>query len=352
MRTTPGGLDAGSIGEERLFRLVASDVDGTLVPYGGELGGATIEAVAELGALGVPVVLATGRPPRWVGGLVAELGCADLVVCANGALILDAGSGEILDVTPLPPAVIRSALRALGERWPGLEALVDVANVGGEDSPPVRLAAGQVEGELASVPNGYPIKLLVRLPRERAGSHGSGTAGSAPDQSAAVQPGDATDVRRGEATDGRAAGVAVGTGNEGAEPRVLARRLLDGLVEVTSSSDPYLLEISAAGVTKASAVAKVAAAHSLDASAVVAFGDMPNDVPLLEWAGWGVAMTGGHPAAITVADEVAPPAEEDGVAVVVRRLAAQGRLRRVGAGRVQQRAGLAAEPRPGAERTG
>jgi len=322
VRTALGGPGAGDTGDRSLFRLVASDVDGTLVPYGGELGRATIEAVAELAALGVPVVLATGRPPRWVGGLVSDLECADVVVCANGALVLDARAAEILDVTPLSPAVIRSVLRVLEERWPGLEALVDVASVGGEDSPPVRLGAGRGEGELGSVPPGYPIKLLVRLPRDMAGNPASGTA---------------------QRLDGDAAPPAE---DGAAEPRLLARSLLDGLVEVTSSSDPHLLEISAAGVTKVTGVAKVAAAHSLDASAVLAFGDMPNDVPLLSWAGWGVAMAGGHPEAITAADEVAPPAEEEGVAVVVRRLAAAGRFGRADA----SRPGRSADPPSGAGR--
>jgi hypothetical protein len=101
----------------------------------------------------------------------------------------------------------------------------------------------------------------------------------------------------------------------------IARRELSGLVEVVHS-DPanFMLEISAPGVTKASALTWLADSLNVSAADVVAFGDMPNDVPMLAWAGSGYAMSGGHPEAIAAAEFQAPPCAEDGVAQILEGL--------------------------------
>ena len=101
----------------------------------------------------------------------------------------------------------------------------------------------------------------------------------------------------------------------------LAVEVLDGQVAVTSSSSEALLEISAAGVTKASALAALAARAGIPAAEVVAFGDMPNDLPMLAWAGRAVAVANAHPEVLAVADEVTASNDEDGVALVLERLA-------------------------------
>ena len=86
---------------------------------------------------------------------------------------------------------------------------------------------------------------------------------------------------------------------------------------ITWSSASSLLEISAPGVTKASTLALVCAELGVGAADVVAFGDMPNDLPLLTWAGTSYAMTNAHPTVLEVADHVAPANDEDGVARVL-----------------------------------
>ena len=101
----------------------------------------------------------------------------------------------------------------------------------------------------------------------------------------------------------------------------LAVEVLDGQVAVTSSSKEALLEISAPGVTKASALAGLAARAGIPAAEVVAFGDMPNDLPMLAWAGRAVAVANAHPEVLAVADEVTASNDEDGVALVLERLA-------------------------------
>jgi hypothetical protein len=100
-----------------------------------------------------------------------------------------------------------------------------------------------------------------------------------------------------------------------------ARAVLAGVAEpVHSNSEGSLIEIAALGVSKASTLASIARERRIDPRDVVAFGDMPNDVPMLRWAGRGYAMADGHHEAIAAADEVAPPCAQDGVAQVLERL--------------------------------
>ena len=96
--------------------------------------------------------------------------------------------------------------------------------------------------------------------------------------------------------------------------------LVGHLVTTTWSSTFALVEISAAGVTKATTLATLAADLGIGRDEVIAFGDMPNDLPLLEWAGTSYAMANAHPTVLALADHVAPPNDEDGVAAVLTEL--------------------------------
>jgi hydroxymethylpyrimidine pyrophosphatase-like HAD family hydrolase len=95
---------------------------------------------------------------------------------------------------------------------------------------------------------------------------------------------------------------------------------LAGLAEATHSSYTGLVEISAAGVTKAAGLAWYCERAGVTAEEVVAFGDMPNDVPMLTWAGRGVAVANAHPAVLAIADEVTSANTEDGVAAYLEKL--------------------------------
>ena len=97
----------------------------------------------------------------------------------------------------------------------------------------------------------------------------------------------------------------------------------------TPTPTDSLLEIAALGVSKASTLAVLAEQQGLGPQDVVAFGDMPNDVPMLRWAGTGVAVADAHPEAIAAASIVAPACADDGVAQVVERLLAEQGLPRV-----------------------
>ena len=82
-------------------------------------------------------------------------------------------------------------------------------------------------------------------------------------------------------------------------------------------SVPGLVEVSASGVTKASALIGLCASLGVGASDVVAFGDMPNDIPMLDWAGTSYAVANAHESVLAVADHVAPPCAKGGVAQVL-----------------------------------
>jgi hypothetical protein len=95
--------------------------------------------------------------------------------------------------------------------------------------------------------------------------------------------------------------------------------VLDGLVNVWFSG-AHLLEISPAGVSKASTLERVAAQWQISSDRVVAIGDMPNDIPMIEWAGHGVAVANAHPLVRAAADHVTASNDDDGVAEELERL--------------------------------
>jgi HAD superfamily hydrolase (TIGR01484 family) len=98
-----------------------------------------------------------------------------------------------------------------------------------------------------------------------------------------------------------------------------AHAAVGDLATLTHSSTDGLLEVSATGVSKASGLAALAEQHGVPADRVVAFGDMPNDLPMLAWAGHGVAVANAHPEVLAIAAEVTARNDEDGVAQVLER---------------------------------
>ena len=98
-----------------------------------------------------------------------------------------------------------------------------------------------------------------------------------------------------------------------------ARASLGATAELTHSSTDGLLEISASGVSKASGLAFFAESQGVPAEDVIAFGDMPNDLPMLSWAGHSVAMANAHPEVHAIADEVTASNDDDGLAQVLER---------------------------------
>lgn len=257
-------------------KLVVTDLDGTLVRGDHTLSDRT---VAVLNALSVPLVIATGRPLRWMRMIYERLGRAPITVVANGAAVYDPESDELLHSAPLSATELAHACEVLRAAIP--EAVFAVERDAGRQL--VHEAAHPVgEWERRLFPVGGPTRREADLAE------------------LVAQPAAKLLVRAGR--------------RDADEFTALVSAALTGVYEATHSSTSGLVEISAAGVTKASGLAWVAARLGVEPHDVVAFGDMPNDVPMLGWAGHGVAVANAHPAALAVADEVTASNDEDGVA--------------------------------------
>jgi HAD superfamily hydrolase (TIGR01484 family) len=219
-----------------LPRLIATDLDGTLIGAGFAVSRRNATALRRASAAGAVVVLVTGRPIRWLPLVYADLGARYPAVCANGAVVYDPVEDLIRNSWPLRPAELREVCRRLREREPGVLFAAEVDDgrrLLHEPDWPVRHDAGNHTrpADVAEIAAGPAVKLLARVP--------------------------------GRDSDSFTALVAATAGD---------------LVEATHSSYSGVVEMSRRGVTKATGLAQVAKEWGIPASDVLAFGDMPNDV--------------------------------------------------------------------------
>ncbi|WP_028934742.1 Cof-type HAD-IIB family hydrolase [Pseudonocardia spinosispora] len=262
-------------------RLVASDVDGTLLPPHPKPTERTITAVANVLASGTPFVLVTGRPPRWIPPIARYLPGVKTAVCANGAVLYDIAEDRVLSAITLKPEQLRE-LSAIAERAvPGSWLAVEWVGERADDE--------------------------ISIPRIETGRRPNWTDAyrEVPRAQMAESPAIKLLIRHDELnSDQIFAALAPHVGED---------------VSLTWSDPSGMIEAAAAGVTKATGLAEVAAAAGVDQADVIAFGDMPNDLEMLQWVGHGVAMGNAHPAILAVADEVTAPNTQDGVALVLER---------------------------------
>lgn len=260
-------------------RLIATDLDGTIVHGDGSVSARTVAALDAAAATGIRVVFVTGRPPRWMADVADVTGHRGLAVCANGAYVYDLASEAVIEIYPMTATDARNAVERLRLVLPSpCFAVETLAGFGHEASyhprwdPSPLLAVAPIE-QLLDQPL---AKLLVRD----------------------------------EALDGDTM-------------LQLARPQLNGLVEVTHSNvHDCLLEVSALGISKATTLAAVAERWRIRSDEVLAFGDMPNDLEMLRWAGTGYAMANAHPDVLNAVDHVTGSIGDDGVAAVVEALLA------------------------------
>lgn len=259
-----------------MLRLVATDLDGTLLHSDGTVTAYTRSVLDELDARGVPVVFVTGRPIRWMDALWEAVGGHGLAVCSNGGIVYDVASHSVRNALTIDPDTLVNVGRLLRKAVPGTHfALEKTTGFAREELFMPRVAAplGIPVGTLEQIVDGTVVKLLAR--------------------------------------------------HEDLAPEPFWHRVeevVGSLVTTTWSSVGALVEMSAKGVTKATTLARLAADFGIEPAEVVAFGDMPNDLDLLTWAGSSYAMANAHPSVQTVATGVAPSNDEDGVAVVLARL--------------------------------
>lgn len=260
----------------RIPRLVATDLDGTLLHSDGTVTDRTRRVLEELDARGVPVVFTTGRPIRWMESLWDDVGGHGLAICSNGGIVYDVSRREVRDFRAVPREVGISVAEQVRAAVPG-----------------TRFAIEHTSGWASEVD--FP-------------SH--------PDDRAERFRGDYADIFRNDV-------VKILAVHGELDPEEFWRQVeavVGDQVVTTWSSSFALVEISAAGVTKATRLAALAEEMGVVAADVLAFGDMPNDLAMLGWAGTSYAMANAHPSVLDLADHVAPANDEDGVASVLAEL--------------------------------
>jgi HAD superfamily hydrolase (TIGR01484 family) len=264
-------------------RLVATDLDGTLLRSDGTLDDRTRRAIARVEASGIPVVLCTARPPRVVGPLARATGHRGMAVCSNGSVIWDLHTEAPVASFPFTARAAREVVGRLRDTLPDASWAVERHDAFAHEPryvPHWPVPEDTIVAEIDVLLAEPALQLMVRHPRLT-----------------------------------------------GDEMLAHARELVSELAELSHSSGvDALLEIGAAGVSKASALAVLCERHGIDRTEVLAFGDMPNDLAMLEWAGRSIAVANAHAEVVQVADEVTASNDEGGVAEVLERLLEAGSL--------------------------
>lgn len=288
--------------------LVVSDLDGTLVTSAERVSPRTREVIRRLVRAGVRFIPASGRPARWMLPVVEQIGISPVCVCANGAVVYDSATDRITYAAELAPSILTEVADQV------LDATSSVLAAKG--LPPVtfaveragRSAFDRVE-ELFAVEEDYP--------------HAWESVEHSVETRSALfsKPAVKMLVRHEQMTS--------------ADLCDLVSPVVDPeCADVTWSFNGGLLEINRPGVTKLSGLAHAlggdpetaAVSEStatlvpdIDPATVVAFGDMPNDLAMLRWAGLGVAMGNAVDEVATVADHRTASHDDDGVAEVLER---------------------------------
>ena len=275
------------------IRLVALDIDGTLVGPDGHVTPRTREAIRRALHRGVLVVLCTGRIfAEGVQQLAGELGLSLPAIVRNGTAVQDLRTGEVLDRHPIPPDTLEKGLDIMLPL--GLSPVI-------EEGP-------QKEDRLFTLPREACHPAVFHFARvwKRLG-HLSHVA-TAQDLYAVDDPNWLGACGSREAT--KAASDALQT-----LPGITVRWYGDWLAE----GDPHCTDLSPAGCTKASALSRFAAQHGISLAETFAIGDFFNDVEMLQEVGWGVAMGHAPDAVKAAADAITLDNAHDGCALAIER---------------------------------
>ncbi|WP_329134003.1 Cof-type HAD-IIB family hydrolase [Streptomyces sp. NBC_01476] len=260
------------------YRLIATDLDGTLLRGDNTVSQGSRDTLAAVTAAGAAHIIVTGRSVPWTRHVLDDLGYDGLAVCGQGGQLYDAAAHRLLTSVTLDRQLAALALAkieaevgplAVAASRDGLsgEVLIGKGYVYHPELPVIHMAD---PGDLWAVPIN---KIYIQ--------HPGGLTDDALAQAAQTVAGDLVGV------------VMAGEG---------------------------IVELLPLGLTKATGLSLAARRLGVTAAETIAFGDMPNDIPMFAWAGYGVAMANAHPDLKAVADEVTGSNEDDGIATVLRRL--------------------------------
>lgn len=265
-----------------LPKLIATDLDGTLVRTDETVSAYTHGVLDRVRAAGIPVVGATGRGPRLTELTRNDIRAADFLVMAGGGRVVDQSD-------PAGPVVLRDQ----------------------------RLSGAVLAGILADLEAAVgPLTVMV----EALDSHDAPLWG---DFHPSWPYPDRFEARsRSECLSCDVIKAFARTADHDVDLLLeTARRIVPPQVASLTQAGHGFIEICPPGVDKSTGLTVVAQALGLDPAEVLVFGDMPNDLPMFEWAGWSrVAVSNAHPTVRAAADEVTLRNDDDGVAVYLDRL--------------------------------
>lgn len=268
-------------------RFIASDIDGTFLDNNHRVSKQTREVVLRAADAGAQFALATGRPHRWIAPVLEQLPLRPLCVTSNGAVIYDSRADRVVRAVELAPEVMGDVVATAQEifaRHGGVSVAAERAG---------RSAADPLE-ELYIVDETYAESTEFR----GFGVHSALDVVAAPAVKLILRNLGLSSLEMFE---------------------LLAPHVDPADAHVTYSMSEGLLEVAAPGVTKALGVSELAAGYGVDAADVIVFGDMPNDIEMIRWAGRGIAMGNAAQVVKDAADEITAPNHQGGVAAVLER---------------------------------
>lgn len=260
-------------------KLIATDLDGTIVPHLGPISDRTIAAFKRAHEAGIEIFFVTGRPPRWMKEVKEAFGFGN-AICANGAILYDLMNERVIEEWLIPKETQLEIVKRLRKYLPGIYFAVEY----GDEFHREKKYTTKWDIGLDNI-GVDSIEMKIELPAFK--------------------------------MLGRCAN------NEFTSDQMLeiAARELTGIANIThSNASESLIEISALGVSKGETLAKMAERAGLTAQDCVTFGDNPNDFSMLEWAARSWAMSDGHPDGPKYAKFVADAHYHDGVAIVIESL--------------------------------
>ncbi|MFJ3643735.1 HAD family hydrolase [Streptomyces sp. NPDC090108] len=259
------------------YQLIATDLDGTLLRGDGSVSGRTRDALAAATAAGAAHLVVTGRSVPWTVHILEDLGYEGLAVCGQGSQIYDAGQRRLLTSVTLDRQLAGVALAKIE------------AEVG-----PLHLAASRdgLDGDVLVGPGYAPAGHLPAIPLTDAADLWSAPLNKIYIQHPTLSDDELTEV---------------------------AQRVAGGFVTAVMAG-AGIVELLPLGLTKATGLSLAARRLGAKAAGTIAFGDMPNDIPMFAWSAHGVAMANAHDDLRAVADEVTASNEDDGIAAVLERL--------------------------------
>ena len=269
-----------------MTRLVASDLDGTFLQTGGTVSPENVAAIARAHANGLETIFVTGRPTRWMRQIPDMTGHEGLALVCNGALLMDLKTQETIYAELLSSDAGLKAAAALQALDPDISFAVELDRhddsfmVDDKYRPRWEVKHSPVPTDVESMfGTDIVVKLLAR-PSDRIQQNAD-------------------------------------------EFLIAAQNALTGIVDVTHSNFlDLMIEMSAIGVNKGTGLEKFARDNAMTAADVAAVGDMPNDLPMIQWAGRGAAVANAHEWIKAAADEHVPSNDDHGVAVFIDRIIA------------------------------